>query len=244
MAPALYTEVVNIRLDRVLASQGYGSRKRVKRLVKAGRVRIGDRLAVDPAEKIDPRRVAIYVDDVLLTYRRHLHVAVHKPPGILSATADANDPVVLDLLPEALYRRELGLAGRLDKDAEGLVLLTTDGQLAHRLTHPRWKVEKEYLVWTEAPIGDADMAAFAEGVAGFLPAKLVALEDGRARVIVREGKYHQVKRMFAAIGKPVRRLVRVRIGPIRLDGLKVGESRMLDDAEVARLYRSVSLEVG
>jgi len=235
---------VDIRLDRLLASQGYGSRKQVKRLVKAGRVRIGDRPARDPGEKIDPRRVAIYVDDALVTYRQHLHLALYKPPGVLSATADASDPVVLDLVPEALYRRGLGLAGRLDKDAEGLVLLTTDGQLAHRLTHPRWKVEKEYLVWTEVPTGEADVAAFAAGVAGFSPAKLEVLEGGRARVIVREGKYHQVKRMFAAVGKPVRRLVRVRIGPVRLDGLKVWESRMLDDAEVARLYRAVSLEVG
>ncbi len=230
-----------LRLDRLLASQGPWSRKEAKGLIKAGRVRVGDRVARRPEERVDPLATPVFVDGEPLAYRRHRHVLVHKPPGVLSATRDPRAPTVLDLVPEELRRRDLGLAGRLDKDAEGLVLLTTDGELAHRLTHPRWKVEKVYEVLLDAPVGEAEARAFADGLAGFAPAELLPLPGARARVTLREGKHHQVKRMFRAVGRRVLRLLRVRLGPLELGDLPRGAARALSDDEEAALYRAVGL---
>lgn len=212
-----------LRLDRLLASQGPWSRKEAKGLIKAGRVRVGDRVARRPEERVDPLATPVFVDGEPLAYRRHRHVLVHKPPGVLSATRDPRAPTVLD------------------KDAEGLVLLTTDGELAHRLTHPRWKVEKVYEVLLDAPVGEAEARAFAEGLAGFAPAELLPLPGARARVILREGKHHQVKRMFRAVGRRVLRLLRVRLGPLELGDLPRGAARALSDDEEAALYRAVGL---
>jgi len=239
-----YPKGVRVRLDRLLASQGPWSRKEVKKLIKAGRVRIGERLARRPEEKVNPEAEPVYVDGEPVSYRRHLHLVLHKPPGVLSATRDREEAVATDLLPEALRRRGLGLAGRLDKDAEGLLFLTTDGELAHRLTHPRWKVEKVYEVDLDAPVGEAEVRAFAEGIAGFQPARLEPLPGARARVTIEEGKHHQVKRMFRAAGREVKRLVRTRLGPLALGELAPGEARELTPEEVRALYRAVRLEEG
>jgi len=233
---------VRIRLDRLIASQGPWSRKEVKKLIKAGRVRVGDRLARRPEEKVDPEAEPVFLDGEPLFYRRHLHLLLHKPPGVLSATRDREEAVALDLVPEALWRRELGIAGRLDKDAEGLLFLTTDGELAHRLTHPRWKVGKVYEVDLDAPVGEAEVRAFAQGVAGFRPARLEPLPGARARVTIEEGKHHQVKRMFRAVGREVKRLVRTRLGPLELGPLAPGEVRELTPEEIDELYRAVGLE--
>ena len=230
-----------MRLDRFLASQGPWSRKEAKKLVKAGRVVVGDRPARRPDEQVDPERVPVFVDGERLPYRRHRHLLVYKPPGVLSATRDRELPTVLDLVPTELAARGLGLAGRLDKDAEGLVLLTTDGELAHRLTHPRWKVEKVYEVTLDAPVGEDEARKFAEGVLGFQPARLEPLPGARARVVIREGKHHQVKRMFRAVGREVKRLFRVRLGPLELGGLAPGEARELTPEEARSLYRAVGL---
>jgi len=229
------------RLDRFLATQGPWSRKEAKRLVKEGRVRVGDRPARAPEEKLDPETTPVYVDGELVPYRRHLHLVLHKPTGVLSATKDRAEPTALDLLPEELKRRGLGLAGRLDKDAEGLLFLTTDGELAHRLTHPRWKVEKVYEVWLDAPVGEEEARAFAQGVLGFLPAELEPLPGARARVVLREGKHHQLKRMFRAVGREVKRLLRTRLGPLELGDLPPGEARALSPEEETALYRAVGL---
>lgn len=230
------------RLDRVLASQGLGSRKQVKRLVKEGRVRVGETVATDPATKVDPLVDAIEVDGEPLDYRCQHHVLLYKPPGVLSATRDDVETTALDLVPEGLYREDLGLAGRLDKDAEGLLLLTTDGILAHRLTHPKWKLEKVYELELAGPVGEAEVRAFASGVAGFGPARLEPLPGNRARVTLTEGKYHQLKRMFHAVGRPVVRLKRVRLGPLSLGDLAPGEARALTPEEEAALYAAVGLK--
>jgi len=231
------------RLDRLLASQGPWSRKEAKRLVKAGRVLVDGRAPKGPEEKVDPSRQEIRVDGVPLRYRRHRHYLVHKPPGYLSATRDEREAVVLELLPPE-ERKNLALAGRLDKDAEGLILLTTDGELAHRVTHPKHKLEKTYEVWLDAPVGEEEVRRFAEGVAGFSPARLVPLSGARARVTISEGKYHQVKRMFGAVGRRVKRLLRTNIGPLSLEGLAPGEWRELSPSEEEALYRAVRLDRG
>ncbi len=232
---------MSVRLDRLLASQGPWSRKEARRLIREGRVLLGNRPARRPEERVDPATTPVFVDGELLVYRRHLHLMVHKPPGVLSATRDHSEFTVLDLVPEELRRRGLGLAGRLDKDAEGLMLLTTDGELAHRLTHPRWKVPKVYEVELDAPIGEEEIRAFAAGVGGFAPAELAPLSVGWARVVLFEGKHHQIKRMFRAVGRRVRRLVRVRLGPLELGGLPPGSVRVLGEEETAALYRAVDL---
>ena len=230
-----------LRLDRLLASQGPWSRKEAKKLIRAGRVRIGERVARRPEERVDPGATPVFVDGAPLGYREHWHLLVHKPPGVLSATRDPREPTVRDLVPEALWREAFGLAGRLDKDAEGLLLLTTDGTLAHRLTHPRWKVEKVYEVELDAPVGEAEVRAFAAGLLEFAPAELVPLPGARARVTLMEGKHHQVKRMFRAVGRRVLRLIRVQLGPLALGDLAPGAVRPLSEQEEAALYRAVGL---
>ena len=145
-------------------------------------------------------------------YRRHMHLMLHKPAGLLTATTDARQKTVMDLLPEELKRRALGPVGRLDKDVTGLLLLTDDGQLAHRLISPKWTVEKVYLARVEGALDASDIQAFQAGIAlsdfTARPARLEILEPDLGRLTLTEGKFHQVKRMFAARGKPVLRLHR------------------------------------
>ena len=175
-----------------------------------------------------------------------LYIMVNKPAGVLTATEDRRLPTVLQLLPEPLRRRGPGPVGRLDRDVTGLVLLTTDGQLAHRLISPKWKAEKLYRARCEGRLTDADAAAFAGGVqlSDFTarPAELRILAAGEAEstadVILTEGKFHQVKRMFAAVGHPLIALERLRIGCVTLDpALAAGEWRALTEDEIEGLKR-------
>ena len=172
----------------------------------------------------------------------HVHLMLHKPAGFLTATEDARgERTVLDLLPEKIRMRKVGPVGRLDKDVTGLLILTTDGQLAHRLISPKWDVEKTYYAEIEGEIDDECVRRFAEGVPlkefTCKPARLERAGAGACRVYVSEGKYHQVKRMLAAVGHPVLRLKREKIGPVALDpALSEGEFRPLTPGEEAALY--------
>ena len=192
--------------------------------------------------QVEPAQVR--VDGVRPEAEAELYIMVNKPAGVLTATEDRRLPTVLDLLPEALRRRGPGPVGRLDRDVTGLVLLTTDGQLAHRLISPKWKAEKLYRARCEGRLTDAEARAFAEGVAlsdfTARPAALRILEAGDAEsvadVVLTEGKFHQVKRMFAAVHRPLIALERRRIGCVTLDeALAPGAWRMLTDGEVAGL---------
>ncbi|MFZ5627169.1 MAG: pseudouridine synthase [Bacillota bacterium] len=233
------------RLDRILAHLGLGSRKEVKGLIKAGKITVDGRLANDPGEPIDPESCCLAVDGQCLTYRRHFHYLLNKPSGVITATTDRRERTVLDLLPAEWRRPNLFPVGRLDKDTEGLLLLTTDGQLAHRLLAPKHHVDKTYLVRVDGSLGEREQKAIEQGVEledGYLtqPGRLEILRaetPGEGLITIHEGKYHQIKRMFAALGLKVIYLKRMSMGPLQLDpALAPGEVRPLTAAEEASLY--------
>ncbi|HYF95507.1 MAG TPA: pseudouridine synthase [Symbiobacteriaceae bacterium] len=234
------------RLDKLLSHMAVGSRKDVREIIKAGRVRIDGEVITDPAMQVDPDTQAVVLDTVTLTYQSHFHVMMHKPPGYITAADDPRKPTVMDVLPAELRRRDLMPVGRLDKDTEGLLLFTTDGELTHRLLSPKWHVDKKYLVRLERPLAPGAAAAFAAGIVlddGYtcLPARLESLGPQEATVTIREGKYHQVKRMFQAVGNHVVYLKRLEMGPLSLGDLPLGQSRPLLDAEIKALYDSAGL---
>lgn len=229
------------RLDKILANTGRWSRKEVRELVRAGRVTVNGVPVHSPEEKWDPAAEFV-VDGVSVSGERMVYLMLHKPAGLVSATEDPKQPTVLELLPDHLKRVGLFPAGRLDKDTEGLLLLTNDGVLAHRLLAPRRHVDKTYFVQVEGQLDETDVEAFSAGMTlgdGLvcMPAGLEVLgQPDTAIVTLREGKYHQIKRMLASRGKPVRYLKRLTMGPLKLDpALKRGEWRPLTEEEMAAL---------
>ena len=233
------------RLDKIIAGEGTYSRREVRLLVRQGRVLVDGVPARSPEDKVVPEAVEIMVDGTVLHCRRYTWIMLHKPAGVLSATEDGRGPTVLDLLPPELRRQGLFPVGRLDKDTEGLLLLTNEGGLAHDLLSPRRHVDKEYFVRVEGELTEEDCRAFAAGMTlddglRCLPAGLKILRAGpvsEAHVTpLREGKFHQVKRMLAARGKPVLYLKRVRMGNLPLDpALEPGTYRYLTEDEVESL---------
>ncbi len=229
------------RLDKRLASTGRWSRKEIKDMVRQGRIQINGVPARRPEEKVgDEDRLA--VDGQEVDCAPFIYVMMHKPAGILSATEDKRQRTVVDLLPPELRRRGLFPVGRLDKDTTGLLLLTDDGALAHELLSPKKHVDKVYLARVEGRIDASDVAVLGEGMVlgdglHCLPAGLEPLKDGsECLVTLREGKYHQVKRMLAARGKPVLALKRLSMGTLQLDEtLAPGQWRYLEMDEVAKL---------
>ncbi|ADR35533.1 ribosomal small subunit pseudouridine synthase A [Oceanithermus profundus DSM 14977] len=229
------------RLDRVLAHLGLGTRKEVGKLIRAGAVRVDGAVVRDRGYKLDPEAARIEVRGEPVRYARHFYVLLHKPAGVLTATRSERETTVLDLLPDALWRDDLRPVGRLDRDTEGLLLLTNHGELLHRLTHPRWKVAKVYFAELASELPEDAARRFAEGVLDFAPAELEALGPRAARVTLYEGKHRQVRRMFAALGAPVAYLRRERFGPLELGGLEPGQARPLRAAEAAALLEAVGL---
>ena len=230
------------RLDKLLASTGRWSRREVKVLVKEGRVLVDGVPAARAEDKADPAASRIQVDGEEAVIRAYTYVMLNKPAGVLSATEDARQETVLDLLSPELRRQGLSPVGRLDKDSEGLLLLTNDGELAHRLLSPKRHVDKVYRIRVDRPLGEADRAAFAAGIVladgtACLPAKLEPLGEGlEALVTLHEGKFHQIKRMIASRGAAVCRLERLSMGTLVLDdGLERGQYRLLTGEEVLKI---------
>ena len=230
------------RIDKLLCATGRWSRREIKDLVRQGRVLADGRAVRRPEEKVDPSAVSLVVDGERVDCSPCVYVMLHKPAGLLSATEDRSQPTVVELLPEDLRRRGLFPVGRLDKDTTGLLLLTDDGELAHRLLSPKKHVDKVYVVRVEGRIDQEDVRVLGEGMTlgdglRCLPAGLEPLGDGgMCLVTLREGKYHQVKRMLAARGKPVLALHRLSMGSLTLDeGLKPGQWRFLSKDERAKL---------
>ena len=226
------------RLDKILSGTGRWSRREVKDLVKAGRVTADGAVVRRPEEKFDRAATVLAVDGEPVDGEKYVYLMLHKPGGVLSATEDPKQPTVLDLLPPHLRRVGLFPVGRLDKDTEGLLLLTNDGPLGHRLLAPKKHVDKVYFVRVDGKLDQEDSAAFRVGMTlgdglQCLPAELEVLESpDTGLVTLREGKYHQVKRMLAARGKPVLYLKRLSMGPISLDqDLAPGVWRPLTEAE-------------
>lgn len=235
------------RLDKLLASTGKWSRREVKALVRQGLVRVDGRLAASAEDKLDPAAAVVTVAGETISLCRFTYVMLHKPAGVLTATEDRKQPTVLDLLPPELRRIGLAPVGRLDKDTEGLLLLTNDGELAHRLLSPKYHVDKRYLARVDGELSAADAEAFARGMTlgdglECLPAGLEVLPDRVCVVTLREGKFHQVKRMLAARGAPVLYLKRLSMGPLTLDdSLAAGAYRLLRAEEISALYRVCGL---
>lgn len=231
------------RLDKLLANTGRWSRKEVKELVRTGRVKANGRLVVKPEDKY-ASNAEITVDGETVCCGGMYYLMLHKPDGYISATDDPKEQTVLELLPEHLQRVGLFPAGRLDKDTEGLLLLTNDGVLAHELLSPKKHVDKTYFVRVDGQLNQDDVTAFCDGITladGYtcMSARLELLEQpNEALVILREGKYHQVKRMLASRGKPVVYLKRLTMGPLVLDEkLKPGQWRELTQQEKKSLGR-------
>lgn len=230
------------RLDKLIASMGRWSRREVKTLVREGRVLVDGLPAARAEDKVDPQRSRILVDGADLGYQSCTYIMLHKPAGLLSATQDSRQKTVLDLLPPELRKRGLFPVGRLDRDTEGLLLLTNDGDLAHRLLAPRSHVDKVYYARLERALGPADAEAFAAGITladgtACMPAGLELLGDGsEALVTLHEGKFHQIKRMIASRGSAVCYLKRLSMGEISLDpALGKGEYRHLTQEEVLKI---------
>lgn len=229
------------RLDKFLAEAGVGSRSQVKELLKRGRVWVDGVPERDGGRKIDPQAQRITLDGELLAGRRRVVVLLNKPAGYVTATEDRT-PTVMELLPPEYLRQEVKPVGRLDKETEGLLLFTNDGDLLHRLISPKKEVPKVYYARHEGQAGPEDVAAFAGGLTlkdgtVCLPAKLEPLGPGESRITVCEGKYHQVRRMMAARGMPVTYLERRAEGPLTLGDLPRGQVRELTPEEIAQLER-------
>lgn len=233
-----------MRIDKLLANLGYGSRKEVKKLLKDGIVIVNDQKIKDPKQHVDPKKDAVIINGETVDYKEFIYLLMNKPQGVISATEDSEHETVLDLLEmeDAIYSPFP--VGRLDKDTEGLLLLTNDGQLAHRLLSPKKHVPKTYFAVINSEVTEEDAEAFKKGVVlddGYKtkPGELNILKSGPTSDIeltITEGKFHQVKRMFEAVGKRVMYLQRISMGPLELDeSLEPGEYRELTDEELDQL---------
>lgn len=229
-----------IRLDKFLCEAGAGSRSEVKLLIKKGRVTINGTVAKAPETKVDEKNDQVALDAQPLSYEKFVYYMLHKPAGVVTATRDNHEKTVMELLKDA-PGKDLFPAGRLDKDTEGLLLITNDGALSHRLLSPAKHVDKTYLVRTKAPVTDEMRRRLEEGVdigdeKPTLLAKTELTEDGGLLLTVTEGRFHQVKRMLSAVGNEVVYLKRLSMGPLVLDGaLSKGEYRALTPEEKAAL---------
>ncbi|MDD3412291.1 MAG: pseudouridine synthase [Eubacteriales bacterium] len=237
-----------MRLDKLLSQSGALTRSEARRLIRAGQATVDGAPERDPGRDVAGREVRLAgkaVEDEPYQY-----MLLHKPAGVLTAARDSHARTVMDLVPEALARRDVLPVGRLDKDTTGALLLTNDGELAHRLLAPKRHVRKEYHATVDGPLGPDDVRAFAEGVnlGDFVsaPAEMRVLdstpEESRAVLWLTEGKFHQVKRMFEARGRTVTALHRAAFGPLTLDGLSEGEYRPLTVQERGLLRAAAELE--
>ncbi len=233
-----------IRLDKLLANSGLGSRKEIKKTVREGKVAVNGTIVTDSSVHVHPGEDMITFDGVVVNYREFIYLMLNKPGGFVSATVDHRENTVIELVPERFRHFELFPVGRLDKDTEGLLLLTNDGKLAHELLAPRKHVPKTYFVKIGGRITEEHKKRFAEGIVlddGYMtmPSRLSLLKSGdvsEAEVVIHEGKYHQVKRMFGALGLPVVYLKRTAMGSLTLDeSLAPGEIRELSAEELALL---------
>lgn len=236
-----------LRLDRWLVTLGVGSRSEVQKLVKKGGVKVNDFPVRDPGQQVDEKTAALTVNGVPVDGRLTRHVMLHKPAGLLTAARDKKQPTVMELLPDVYSAIGCMPVGRLDKDTTGLLLMTTDGELNHRLLSPGRHVDKTYLAQVDGVLDASHVAAFAQGLhlSDFdaQPAKLEIVAPQTGRVTVHEGKFHQVKRMFSAVGREVTSLHRETFGSLTLDPqLPEGQWRELTAEEIAALYKNAQME--
>ena len=231
-----------IRLDKYLCDLGAAPRSECRKLIRAGRVCVDGKTVTAPETKIEAESAAVTLDGERLAWKKFRYFMLNKPAGVVTATEDKRQKTVLDLLPPEYARLGLFPVGRLDRDTKGLLLLTNDGDFAHRVISPKFAVEKRYDARVEGTPDEADAAAFAEGLVlgdgtKCRPAVLEITGPGACRVTVTEGKYHQVKRMLSSRGKPVTELKRLSIGALALpEELEEGAVRELDEEDLCRVF--------
>ncbi|QHE53315.1 pseudouridine synthase [Pontibacillus sp. HMF3514] len=234
-----------MRIDKVLANMGFGTRKEVKKLLKSGVVRVDGSSIKDAKTHVNPDEQEITVHGEPVEYREFIYIMMNKPQGLISATEDASDMTVIDILQPEDQIFEPFPVGRLDKDTEGLLLITNDGKLTHQLLSPKKGVGKRYYAVIDGEVTEKDQDAFQKGVTlddGYKtkPAELEILESGATseiELVITEGKFHQVKRMFESVDKRVTFLKRLSMAGLELDNdLEPGEYRELNDEEIEFLY--------
>lgn len=231
-----------VRLDKYLADMGLASRRELKAMIKDGRVAVDAQTVTVPEFKFDPEGSEVTLDGERLRYAKFRYYMMYKPEGVVTATEDGRQGTVLDLVSPEMRRMGLFPVGRLDKDTSGLLLLTNDGDFAHRVISPKSGVEKLYYAKVDGVPDEADVRAFEKGIVladgtECLPAKLAIIGKDECLVTVMEGKYHQVKRMLASRGKPVLTLKRLSIGRLELrETLSPGEFMELDENDLCRVF--------
>ncbi|NRG46487.1 pseudouridine synthase [Bacillus sp. CRN 9] len=233
-----------MRIDKMLSNLGYGSRKEVKLLLKNGVVQLNGNIVKDAKQHVNPEEDTVVINGEPVEYKEFIYLMMNKPPGVISATEDSQHETVIDILEMEDVVFSPFPVGRLDKDTEGLLLLTNDGQLSHRLLSPKKHVPKTYFAVIDREVTEGDIVSFKEGVMlddGYetKPAHLKIIKSGlpsEIELTITEGKFHQVKRMFEAVGKNVIYLKRLSMGPLLLDeSLQLGEYRELTDEELQLL---------
>ena len=232
------------RLDKYLASRGSGTRKEVQKLIKSGAVTVDGSVCKTIDRKIDAEDTSVLVNGQPVG-EKFIYIMMNKPAGVVSATEDKRDKTVIDILPDDLKRRGLFPAGRLDKDTEGLLIITNDGDFAHRMLSPKKHVEKRYIAIVDGEINSETIKRFEQGIElsdGYncMPAKLelTAKNDKNVGMVtICEGKFHQVKRMFAACGLNIVHLQRISIGNLYLDSnLPIGDCKSLTNLEIMQVF--------
>ncbi|MBQ9993521.1 MAG: rRNA pseudouridine synthase [Clostridia bacterium] len=232
------------RLDKFISSQSGLSRKQARDRIWRGAVTVNGKVEKLIDRKVDPEKDEILLDGHSVTYREYLYIMMNKPQGYVSASRDRDEKTVLDLLPPEFARSGLFPAGRLDKDTEGLLIITDDGEFSHKMLAPGKEVYKTYIAQLDGPVTSEQADAFRKGITlssgeQCLPATIEDIGDNLARIRICEGKYHQVKRMCAATGRKVLALRRVSIGALQLDEtLASGECRLLSEDELCKLLKN------
>ena len=234
------------RLDKILANMGYGSRKDVKRLIKDGRVKVNDNIVFNSDFKVNPYDDHILLDNDKINYRKYIYLMMNKPKGVVSSTDDPNSNTVIDMLDDKYLVYKPFPVGRLDKDTEGLLLISNDGKLAHELLSPKKRVNKKYYAEVDGYVEEDHIELFKKGITlddGYktLPSQLKIISSGvvsKVYLTIQEGKFHQVKRMFQSIGMKVLYLKRISMGSLVLDNdLALGQVRELTEEEISLLKK-------
>jgi len=236
------------RIDKILSHMGFGTRSEIRKLIKQNKVYVNQQLIKDCSLQVHPVEDDIKLDGMKVLFREFVYLILNKPQGVISATEDVKERTVIDLLSDEYKKYQLFPVGRLDKDTEGLLILTNDGKLAHRLLSPKKHVQKTYYVEVQGKLDHDDVEQFQQGMTledGYvtMPAQLNILDAGtlsKAHVTIMEGKFHQIKRMFKQLNKSVIYLQRIRMGSLELDtSLKLSEYRELSQMELQLLKDDV-----
>jgi len=228
------------RLDKIISSQTKYSRKEIKELIHKKRILVNNQVAIKSDVKVDANNTLIEIDGKKLNIKKHIYLILNKPKGYISATEDRETKTVLDLVPDEYSNRNLFPAGRLDKDTTGLMIITDDGEFAHNILSPKKHVKKTYNVIIDIPITNEMINEFKKGIilndGKCKTATLKKIDTYKAKVILTEGRYHQIKRMFGCFGAKVLELERIGMGNFLLpDDLKLGECRELRELELSQV---------